>query len=332
VVTAAVLALGDEVVAPVLDAMAGGYRVLCATAATYAPDAQRRGLRPTGVFGPVGAAAASAIALGLDAEGVASSIGLAAALSGGSNQSWNAGSDEWVLQAGAAARVGVEAAQFVAGGVTAAADAIEGKTGWSVAFFADPGAQRLVDSLDAGAPGVDVVAIKPYPVSGIAQVPTWMACEAHRRAAGAPITAAELTMNAAEAAYPGSLVTKPRTRSAALMSVAFCVSTGLAEGRIRLAALNDPAATAGPAVRVEPTADLAETTSRLRADAGGEEIVLERSGADILFPSWSDTANRVGDLADRSEAAQSLVDAVVTELSADAPRVAQLAAAIERNR
>ena len=51
--------------------------------------------------GAVGAAACASVALGLDLDGTANAIALAAARSGGTNQSWISGSDEWMLELGA---------------------------------------------------------------------------------------------------------------------------------------------------------------------------------------------------------------------------------------
>ncbi|HKP16883.1 MAG TPA: MmgE/PrpD family protein, partial [Gaiellaceae bacterium] len=58
---AATLALADEAGDRLLECLAAGYEVMCAVSAAYAPAAQAAGLRPSGVFGPLGAAASASV-------------------------------------------------------------------------------------------------------------------------------------------------------------------------------------------------------------------------------------------------------------------------------
>src|SRR5262249_7588194 len=135
VTLAAALALADETEERLLPAVAAGYEVMCVGAEAYAPIAQAVGLRPSGVFGPLGAAATAAIVLRLDAAGVQTAIGLASAASAGTNQAWLSGSDEWLFVVGAAARAGVEAALFARAGAAASPLALEGTAGWAKAML-----------------------------------------------------------------------------------------------------------------------------------------------------------------------------------------------------
>jgi len=183
VTLAASLALADSSERRLVEALGAGYEVLCIVSAAYSARAQASGLRPTGVFGPLGAAASAAVALDLDRAGAANAIALAATLAGGTNAAWLAGSDEWLLEAGVAARLGVEAALFTQAGAHASPEALESAAGWARAFFDDEGAGMLIETLAAAETGIRAVAIKPYPVSGIAQVPTHLACLARRRRA-----------------------------------------------------------------------------------------------------------------------------------------------------
>jgi 2-methylcitrate dehydratase PrpD len=93
------------------------------------------------VLGVFGAAAGAALLLGLDADRTAHALGIALSMAAGSQQT----NVEQVLtkrlQPGLAARAGVQSALLAGVGITAPAQAFEGRFGlWSLYFPADPGA------------------------------------------------------------------------------------------------------------------------------------------------------------------------------------------------
>jgi len=327
---AATLALSDRVGDRLFPCLAAGYRAMCDVSAAYSATAQGRGLRPSGVFGPIGAAAAASVALGLTPEQATNAIAIAAAAAGGHNHAWVAGSDEWIIEVGAAARAGVEAALFTLAGARGGADAFEGKAGWSEAFFGQSGATDLVAVLDGPVAGPAVVAVKPYPVSGIAQVPTELACRAHGQLASRTPRSVTVAMSPIEYAYPGSSNTGPFTsRSDALMSVAFCVASGLLDGTVRLGRLEKPndadVADLLERLTVRPDPALEENVAELRITLDdGEEIVAGTSADAILYPTWAELSAAAAGLALRSEADEGLVLAVAAELAQDTPDVGVL--------
>ena len=332
VTLATALALADDAGDRLLECLAAGYDVMCRVAAAYSELAQERGMRPTGVFGPLGAAATAAAALDLGPEGTANAIGLAATTSAGTNQAWVSGTDEWLLEVGAAARSGVEAAQLTLAGFVAAPEALEGAAGWARAHFSDDGAERLRAVAAADRSGAADVAAKPYPVSGIANVPAWLACRAHAELDGAEPEAIELGLSAPEAAYPGSANRGPfPSRSAALMSLAFCVACGARDGLVSLRALEDPD---DPALEtlidrftLTVRDDVGESEATLTVTAGGRRFELRGTGAEILFPHWDGIdADAV---ATRSEADPGIVGRAREELMRDAPDVNALKALLE---
>jgi 2-methylcitrate dehydratase PrpD len=329
VTLAASLALADAAELRLLECLSAGYRVTCIVSAAYSARAQASGLRPTGVFGPLGAAASAAVALDLDREGVANAIAMAATLSGGTNAAWLAGSDEWLLEAGAAARLGVEAALFTQAGAQASPEALESRAGWARAFFDDEGAGALAETLQGAEPGVESVAVKPYPVSGIAQVPTHLACEARCGFAGEETPPAVIRISEQEASYPGSTNNGSFvSRSDALMSVVFCVACGLLDGRVRLERLerpNEPRALAA-AARIELVADplLEENRAILQLGTNGGEMRTESTAAQLLYPSWAKASADPGVVASRSEAPQRFVLAVRDRLAEARPDAAAL--------
>jgi hypothetical protein len=165
-------------------------------------------------------------------------------------------------------------------------------------------------------------------VSGIAEVPTWLACRAHDELGDDTAEAIELGLPPDEAAYPGSANRGPfRSRSDALMSVAFCVSSGLQDGLVRLARLEQPG-DAGVAALIErfrltPRPDLQESEATLTVTAsGGRRLELRATGADILYPRWDGIDAEA--IATRSEASARTVEGARDELMRDAPDVKAL--------
>jgi 2-methylcitrate dehydratase PrpD len=88
-----------------------------------------RGVRTSPTFGTIGAAAAAAVVLGLDAARATNAVAIAASITGGVLEPVRVGSDEWRAQNAHAARGGLLAAQLAAGGVMGAPDALEGPKG-----------------------------------------------------------------------------------------------------------------------------------------------------------------------------------------------------------
>lgn len=318
VALASALALADRVQSRTLESLAAGYQVMSTIAVVYAADAQRKGFRPSGLFGPLASAATAATALGLDREGVANAIGLAAARSGGTNQSWIAGTDEWLLEVGYAVRSGIEAALLTEFGVRAAPDALEGKAGWARALFDDAGATRLVDAMKTAHCRIREVAVKPFPVSGIAQVATHLACEVHTHTINATPDEVTVKLSPAEAAYPGSANRGPfRSRSDALMSVAFCVAAGLADGFVSLNRLENPNELAAliQKVTLEPDPQLEERQASLEFLVSGRRLTLSADASSLLHPEWASLKADVMSLAARSEAEPARVASVCDALS-----------------
>lgn len=141
----AVFATGDEDLVP---GMAAGYEVLTAIAEAYSGAVQRRGYRPTGVIGPIRAAAAVGVAVGLNEAELATALSPAAAMAGGTSQSWIEGGHDWRVEVAVAAGPGVDVVRPAAVGATAAPQAFEGSSGWTTAFFDDPRAEALAAVLD----------------------------------------------------------------------------------------------------------------------------------------------------------------------------------------
>lgn len=137
-----------------------GYDVMCAVGVQLgAAESYGRGFHPTGVTGALGAAAASALLLGLDEDQTTMAISLAANTTAGSLEFLSDGSWTKRLNAGNAAAVGVRAALLAGAGFLAPETALEGRDGFLTQY--GQGVRRSL-VLDLGA-GARETSIKFYP-------------------------------------------------------------------------------------------------------------------------------------------------------------------------
>jgi len=121
-------------------AYAVGYEVWAEVMAREPDHLHSKGWHPTAVLGPLGASAAAAHALGLDASAVAHALGLAASHGGGVMA--NFGTMTKPYHAGRAAAAGVRAALLARAGVTSSAAALDGETGLLAALSPEGRADR----------------------------------------------------------------------------------------------------------------------------------------------------------------------------------------------
>jgi 2-methylcitrate dehydratase PrpD len=123
---------GDMPLRVVLNALTAGYATLkwLGAGETVARGLIGRGVRTSPTFGTIGAAAAGAVALGLDPSKATSAVAIAASTTGGTLEPVRCGSDEWRVQNGRAAHGGFIAAELAARGVQGAPDALEGPKGF----------------------------------------------------------------------------------------------------------------------------------------------------------------------------------------------------------
>lgn len=106
-----------------------------------------RGFHTTGVAGAIGAAAATAAVLGMNADGVRHALGIAASRAAGITEYAVSGGSVKRVHAGFAAQAGVEAAQLASLGITAPAAALEGRRGLLRALDDAPATGLLTEGL-----------------------------------------------------------------------------------------------------------------------------------------------------------------------------------------
>ncbi len=239
VILPAVLALaestgasGDEVLA----AIVAGYEVMAAVGEGFSERTTPPGFRPTGIFGPFGAAAAAGRLLKLGPNRVGQAIAISASLAGGLTQAWLEGTLEWDLQVGMACRNGILSGLLAREGMSGAEAALEGPRGFYHAFAGEEAVAREVADLRLGERWrILENTFKRFPVSGISQVPvrTALKVRTENRLAPESIQEVELAVNEFERRYPA--VDNPGPfggPGAALMSLQYCVATAFQEGHV----------------------------------------------------------------------------------------------------
>ena len=168
-----------EASGPAGDAVDGGeflaatiaaFDVACRVGKLLKPYTHR-GWMPTGSGGAIGAAAGAARLLGLEASGVQSAMGIAAAGSGLSRQALADLVNGKNILAGVAAKIGVESALLARAGVSGAPNFLTGDYGLQ-ALYAD-GRGDAVEVLGGLATqfSINEVSVKPYPCCRSAHPP-----------------------------------------------------------------------------------------------------------------------------------------------------------------
>jgi 2-methylcitrate dehydratase PrpD len=289
----AVLALGEQLDAPgaeLVAALAAGYEAAGALSQGFAQRTTPRGFRATGIYGVLGAAAGAARLLRLDRERTAHALAIATSLSSGTNQTWVAGSQEWLFQVGFCARNGLLAARLAAAGGVGAPDAFEGAQGFYRTVLGEEADLSHVGADLGEVWRVREVTYKPYPVCAILQSPVTdtVTLRAQRSLTPELVGAARLTLSPGEAGYPGTDSTGPfRGAGDALMSAQFCLAVALEKGTVTASDLlrTDDAGLLALAGRIEvrPDPALDARSFRLEFDLrDGSRVEHARDGAEAF--------------------------------------------------
>lgn len=138
------------------------------------------GLHATAICGAVGAAAASALLLGLDADGVAHAISVTTSMGSGILEANRTGGSVKRIHCGWAAHAGVAAAELVTAGLTGAPTAIEGRFGFLRAFCGEAGDVAAVTDGLGERWELDRLHVKPYPANHFCHTSVDAALEARR--------------------------------------------------------------------------------------------------------------------------------------------------------
>jgi 2-methylcitrate dehydratase PrpD len=189
--------------------------------------------RPTGVTGPVAAAAAGARLLELDIDATTSALALGANTTLGFNQWAHTGGSEMFFHAGFAARNGVTAVRLAQLGAFASPSALDGAAGLFAALR-KPAAGDKVELFKAR-PEILAVYHKPVPACNFAQTPSQaaLAIARERTAPSSRIASIAIRVPRAGALYPGCNSSGPFAHVLqAKMSIQYNVATALMLGTV----------------------------------------------------------------------------------------------------
>ena len=296
VVLPVAFAAADEVDADGPTLLAGivaGYEVGAAVGRSMTARSSSRGFRASPIYGALAAAATAGRIRELDAERLGSAISFASAFTGGTLESFAAGTTEWHFQNGIAAQTGVLAAGLATAGAVASEWALEGEKGFLEAYC---GTAKYAAEMTADLGTrweILQVTFKLYPVCAFNQVPIAVAMRARESAgvAAEEIASLTLSMNPYEAAYPGMSRSEGfSTVAETLMSTRFTVATALHDGSVTYQSLSrfvDPAILElVDRIEIVPDEGRPQMTAEavLRTDAGETAEVLVDDPSDLL--SW----------------------------------------------
>jgi 2-methylcitrate dehydratase PrpD len=302
-VWAATLALGETLgsgEAAMLSAFVTGFEVAARVGRGLGQAVTARGWHGTGVFGRIGAAAAAAALLGLDAGRARHALALAATQTSGLTASF--GTMAKPFHAGKAAMDGILAAELAAAGMTAAPELLEAGGGLDRALIQD---QSL--SLDrAGFAGWKILenSFKPYAACHL----THPAVDAARAADAAPaeIVAAEATVAPLALQITGQTRGQPESALAGKFDLKYCVALGLHGYDLSAADFAEPwqcdATVAETAAKIRVSGDPAVdyAAARLKITTADDREALIEVPVGKGHPGnpmgWDDMASKFGAL------------------------------------
>lgn len=218
-------------------AIVAGFEVACRVAAALQPAVTNaRGFHPTGTTGALGAAAASATLLGLNAEQTSIAIGVACSQAAGLLEFITDGAWTKRFHGGWAAHAGIVAAELARFGMTAPRTAIEGKFGLLHAYSGAARPELL--SVGAGE-GLAVVqtALKYYPCNYYIQAVNDAVLQLAGRDDVRPEAVRAVVVHTVQAAMalvcePIERKRRPQVMIDAQFSVPFNVALGLLKKRV----------------------------------------------------------------------------------------------------
>ena len=240
-VLSAALAAGELALADgraLVHAFLLGFEVETTLAEVLNPAHYEKGFHATGTLGTMGAAAAAARLLGLDATQTRTALAIAASQASGLKE--NFGTMTKPFHAGHAARSGVLSGLLAREGFTASEQALEGPQGYFAVLGAGKREERALETL--GAPWKILktgVAVKPYPSCAFTHSIIDSTLELRRIHAIAPEQVEHVTVGVG-ASVPRILIhSNPRSGLEAKFSGEFSAAAALCEGRVGIATFRD---------------------------------------------------------------------------------------------
>jgi 2-methylcitrate dehydratase PrpD len=224
-----------------------GFEVETTLGEVLNPAHFEKGFHATGTLGAMGAAAAAARVLGLDATRTGTALAIGASQASGLKE--NFGTMTKPFHAGHAARSGVLSALLAREGFTASEQALEGPQGYLAVLGAGKRHERALETL--GAPWKILatgVAVKPYPSCACTHSIIDSALELRRTHAITPEQVEQVTVGVGPGVPRILIHSNPRSGLEAKFSGEFSAAAALCEGRVGIATFRDDK-TDDPAIR-----------------------------------------------------------------------------------
>ncbi|HZF31467.1 MAG TPA: MmgE/PrpD family protein [Gammaproteobacteria bacterium] len=266
-----------------LTALVAGYEVGGKIGRMILDVEVSKNFRPTGITGPIAAAAAGSKLLGLNAEQTATALALGANAAAGYNEWAATGGSEMFFHTGLAARSAVTAVQLAAAGAYASRTAIDGEAGLLAAFHRDLAPQ--IPELFADSPEILAVFFKPVPACNFAQsaAQAALAIAQRKKLRANDVERVTVRVTKAAALYPGCDVSGPFEHVLqAKMSIHYNVAAALIYGDFAeknyVPQQNPDVLTLATKTRLEIDDEL---TKAFPAKQGAEVIVQTRAGDEI---------------------------------------------------
>jgi len=241
VVLPAALAMAEQQGAggrKLLQAFIAGVEVEYAIAEFCTTHIYFKGWWTSGVYGPLGAAAAAASILGLDKNNTAHALSIALGNTSGMKVSF--GSDAKPLGVGMAARIGIEAALLAAAGLTGPNDVFEGNNGFLSLYNDNQHSTeielRLAHKWCLTDPGI---LFKSFPICSAAQAGAELVAELVRRHQISPSEIVSVACEVPPLVELSLVYSNPQSIRQAQFSMQYAIGCMLAFGDIKLAHLTE---------------------------------------------------------------------------------------------
>lgn len=219
-----------------------------------------RGWHPTAVLGPIGAAAAASVVMGLGEAQARNALALAASDSGGVFENFGTMAKPW--HGGRAAAAGVNAAELAAAGLEASATALEGRHGLMRALSPHGNVDLETPPAlgDMWRSATMRLNIKKYPTVGASQRAIDAVLALNRAERIDPARVAKITARVSErhlAVMPYHL---PTTALQAKFSLEFAIASALVHDAVGFAELSDDVVRSAPIQRLMACVSVETTT------------------------------------------------------------------------
>ena len=308
--------------ADLLCALVSGYETALRIGRDHAADASAQGFRTTSIYGGFGAAAAAARLMRLPAGQTRDALALAASAACGLREFVNAGTEEYPLHAGYAARNGIDAAACARAGLEAAGSSLEGSAGFfrSYAGAGEGYARRLSEGLGEVFEFREVT-YKPYPTCQFHRSVVRGVLALRRQASQGRLRGMKIHMHPFEADFFGVRYAGPFRRfSQTFMSAPFCAALAWETGRVGYDGLHryDDVQVLASIERIEVVSDpaISRYQPRIVVEHGDGQALewMESQGSGAFRMTWEAAEAMAGELADEAgvppQAMQELISAV----------------------